>query len=311
MKKFLAALFAALLFLLSFGGCAAAPADNARLRIVCTVFPQYDFLRELTAGVDGVSLTLLLRAGQESHDYDPSSRDIAAIHTCDLFVYVGGESDHWVEEVLRSVNTEHKRVVALLDSVDALEEEHTAHDHHHHEEETEYDEHVWTAPQNAVTICKALTDALCAADGGHAARYRENAAAYTARLQALDDTLRAVAENGVRQEIVVADRFPFLYFCKAYGLSWHAAFSGCAASIEPSSVTVQHLIDTVKAEKLPLVFRCELSAGQVAQTVADNTGCGIATLYACHNLSKTDFDNGETYLSLMYKNAAALKEALS
>ena len=110
---------------------------------------------------------------------------------------------------------------------------------------------------------------------------------------------------------MVADRFPFLYFCKAYGLSWHAAFSGCAASLEPSSVTVQHLIDTVKAEKLPLVFRCELSAGQVAQTVADNTGCGVATLYACHNLSKTDFDNGETYLSLMYKNAAALKEALS
>lgn len=310
MKKLLAAFFAALLFLLSFSGCAAAPADNARLRIVCTVFPQYDFLRELTAGVDGISLTLLLRAGQESHDYDPSSRDIAAIHTCDLFVYVGGESDHWVEEVLRSVDTEHKRITCLLDTVTPLAEEHSEHDHHHHEE-TEYDEHVWTAPQNAITICKALTDALCAADGDRAARYRENAAAYTARLQTLDDTLREVVKNGARREIVVADRFPFLYFCEAYGLSWHAAFAGCAASVEPSSVTVQHLIDTVKEQRLPLVFKCELSAGQVAQTVADNTGCGIATLFACHNLSKIDFDNGETYLSLMYKNAAALREALS
>ena len=310
MKKLLAAFFAALLFLLSFSGCAAAPADNARLRIVCTVFPQYDFLRELTAEVDGISLTLLLRAGQESHDYDPSSRDIAAIHTCDLFVYVGGESDHWVEEVLRSVDTEHKRIICLLDTVTPLAEEHSEHDHHHHEE-TEYDEHVWTAPQNAVKICHALTEALCTLDSDNAARYLENSAAYTARLQALDDTLREVVKNGARREIVVADRFPFLYFCKAYGLSWHAAFAGCAASVEPSSVTVQHLIDTVKEQRLPLIFKCELSAGQVAQTVADNTGCGIATLFACHNLSKTDFDNGETYLSLMYKNAAVLREALS
>lgn len=310
MKKLLAAFFAALLSFLSFSGCAAAPADNARLRIVCTVFPQYDFLRELTAGVDGVSLTLLLRAGQESHDYDPSSRDIAAIHTCDLFVSVGGESDHWVEEVLRSVDTAHKRIFYLLDSVTPLAEEHSEHDHHHHGG-TEYDEHVWTAPQNAIKICHALTEELCTLDSDNAARYLENNAVYTARLQALDDTLREVVKNGARREIVVADRFPFLYFCKAYGLSWHAAFAGCAASVEPSSVTVQHLIDTVKEQRLPLVFKCELSAGQVAQTVADNTGCGIATLFACHNLSKTDFDNGETYLSLMYKNAAALREALS
>lgn len=310
MKKILAAFFAAQLSFLSFSGCAAAPADNARLRIVCTVFPQYDFLRELTAGVDGVSLTLLLRAGQESHDYDPSSRDIAAIHTCDLFVSVGGESDHWVEEVLRSVDTAHKRIIYLLDTVTPLAEEHTEHDHHRHEE-TEYDEHVWTAPQNAIKICHALTEALCMLDSDNAARYLENNAVYTARLQALDDTLREVVKNGARREIVVADRFPFLYFCKAYGLSWHAAFAGCAASVEPSSVTVQHLIDTVKEQRLPLVFKCELSAGQVAQTVADNTGCDIVTLFACHNLSKTDFDNGETYLSLMYKNAAALREALS
>ena len=310
MKKLLAAFFVALLSFLSFSGCIAAPADNARLRIVCTVFPQYDFLRELTAGVDGVSLTLLLRAGQESHDYDPSSRDIAAIHTCDLFVSVGGESDHWVEEVLRSVDTAHKRIFYLLEAVTPLAEEHSAHDHHHNGE-TEYDEHVWTAPQNAIKLCHALTEALCTLDSDNAARYLENNAVYTARLQALDDTLREVVKNGARREIVVADRFPFLYFCKAYGLSPHAAFAGCAASVEPSSVTVQHLIDTVKEQRLPLVFKCELSAGQVAQTVADNTGCGIATLFACHNLSKTDFDNGETYLSLMYKNAAVLREALS
>ncbi len=295
-------LFVVVLCLLcTFAACTAAPANDG-LQIVCSVFPQYDFLREITRGTDA-ELTLLLRAGQESHHYDPSSQDIAAVHNCDMFVYVGGESDSWIDKTLQSVDTADKTVLKLTDMV----EPHENHDGHDHG----YDEHVWTSPANAVEIVRVLLDNLCTLDPAGADTYRANATAYIAKLAQLDTDFQTVVNTAARRTIVVADRFPLLYFCERYGLTYRAAFTGCAASVEPASADVQALINTVKGENIPLVFQMELSAGGVAKTVSEHTGCAVATFYACHNLSKQDMENGETYLSLMQKNLITLKEALN
>ncbi len=304
----------ALLCLLSAVGCSAREKEEPTLSVVCTLFPPYDFLREITAGVDGVELTLLLKPGQESHDYDPSSQDILKIHDADLFVYGGGESDDWIDRVLQSVDTQNKTVISLMDTVSPLSTETVEgmeHDLEEHHEDTEYDEHVWTDPENAITIVKALGDAVTRLDPDSANAYRENTAAYTAKLEALDAAFQTAVDTAARRTIVVADRFPLLYFCRAYDLQYYAAFSGCAASVEPSSATVQFLIDTVKQQQIPAVFQMELSAGGLAGTISENTGCKVMTIYSCHNLSQEDFDNGETYLSLMRKNLDALKEVLN
>jgi len=299
MKKLLALLLAALCCL-SLAACGNPQTDT--VNIVCSAFPQYDFLREITKGVD-VNLTLLLKPGQESHDFDPSSKDIASIHTADMFVYVGGESDSWIDKTLETVNTENKTVLTLMDMVEP-HEEHEGHDHG-------YDEHVWTSPANAIMIANELSEALCEIDEKNADTYRKNLSVYLDKLFALDTAFENAVKEGKRQTIVVADRFPLLYFCEEYGLAYHAAFAGCAASVEPASADVRALIDTVKAQNIPVIFKMELSAGGVAETIAESTGAKVATFYACHNLSKTDFENGETYLSLMQKNLTVLKEALS
>lgn len=304
------AMLAAVLCLLPAGGC-TGPADDAAASIVCTSFPPYDFLREITAGVEEVQLTLLLKPGQESHDYDPSSQDILKIHDCSLFVYGGGESDSWIDGVLQSVDTADKTVLSLMDIVQTLPEETVEGMQDMAASDDAYDEHVWTAPANAAAITEALCGSLCAIDPDHAEIYRANTAVYTDRLHALDAEFTATVNGAARRTIVVADRFPLLYFCRAYRLDYHAAFAGCAASVEPSSATVQFLINTVKAQNIPVVFQMELSTGGLAETIAEHTGCRVMTFYACHNLSQTDYDRGETYLSLMQKNLAALKEALN
>ena len=311
MRKIVCFLVAICLFCSLFG-CSLAVENKEGLQIVCSVFPQYDFLRALTKGAN-VSLSLLLRPGQESHDFDPSSQDIASIHTCDLFVYVGGESDSWIDKALTSVDVRDKTVLKLMDMVQPLSEEH-GHDHghgEHHAHEEAYDEHVWTSPQKAAHIADKLTSALCTQDPANAPLYRQNAKAYTAQLYALDTAFEQVVNHARRNVMVVADRFPLLYFTERYGLSHHAAFAGCASSVEPASADVFALINTVKAENIPVIFQMELSAGTVAGAVKENTGCAVRTFYACHNISKTDFENGETYLSLMQKNLSALKEALN
>lgn len=303
-----------LLCLSALVGCGASTEKKNKVSVVCALFPPYDFLREITAGEEQIELTLLLKPGQESHDYDPSSKDILKIHECDLFVYGGGESDNWIDRVLQSVDTEYKTVISLMDTVNPLATETVEgmeHDHEEHHEETEYDEHVWTDPENAITIVKALQAALGKIDPNNAETYRTNASAYITKLQTLDAEFEQTVNTASRRTVVVADRFPLLYFCKAYDLTYYAAFSGCAASVEPSSATVQFLIDTVKKEQIPAVFQMELSAGALASTIAENTGCKVKTFYSCHNLTQQDFDNGETYLSLMQKNVDALKEVLN
>lgn len=312
----IAALTLTTFLLLSVACTGSSDHDNGKLDIVCTIFPQYDLARSIAGDAPNVNLKLLLGAGQDSHDYDPSSADIAAVHNCDIFIYVGGESDVWVENMLQSADLTGKSVISLMDTAEPLisetPENAEAHDHDHGAlEHVEYDEHVWTSPVNAARLSEAILDAMCEQMPESANTFKANADKLHGKLEELDNDFRALTDGVESPYIVVADRFPLLYFCNEYGIGYTAAFSGCAASTEPSSKTVQYLIKKVISEDIPVVFKLDTSTGNVAQTVADATGAKVLTLWSCHTVSADDFAAGVTYTELMRRNLTALTEAFA
>ncbi len=307
MKKLTAFLCTLLLCVSIMGlfGCADKPADDGKLQVISTVFAPYDFAREV--GGARVNAQMLVPPGTETHAYEPTARDLIAVQNCDVFIYVGGESDAWVKTLLDAIDTDSVQLVTLMDCVELLPEEH-AHDHDH--DEAVYDEHVWTSPANAVRITEKITTALSTADPDGAAVYAQHCADYTQKLTALDAAFSAAVAEGKRQTLVMADRFPLRYFAERYGLTYYAAFAGCAHETEPSAATVAALIDTVKAQNIPVVLMLELSNGRMAQTVSRETGAVVRTFHACHNVTSAEMQAGATYLSLMHQNCDVLKEAL-
>ncbi|MDR1278363.1 MAG: metal ABC transporter substrate-binding protein [Treponema sp.] len=289
--------------------------DNGKVTVVTTVFPPYDFIREI-AGAN-VNLSMLLPPGAESHSFEPTPQDIIKIQRSDIFIYVGGESDAWADRILSSIKTGKTKIISLMDCVDVVEEElvegmqeeeEEEHDHDH--EEAELDEHVWTSPRNAKLIVEKISAALCEADPANAPGYRTNTAAYLEKLDVLDAAFRDVVSRGTQKPLVFGDRFPFRYFADAYGLSYFAAFRGCSTETEASAATVAFLINKVRDEKIPVVFHIELSNEKIADTICEATGAKKLLFHAAHNVTKRDFDRGITYLEIMTGNAETLKEAL-
>lgn len=319
--------------------------EGKRLKVVTTIFPQYDFVRQIAG--EEVELTMLLKPGEESHSYEPTPKDIIAIQNSDLFIYVGGENDAWVEDILDSLDMENMQTLKLMDCVETVEEEHVegmkghTHTDEAHEEELseeigqaeresdvseeqdseghahdeqhvhEVDEHVWTAPENAIQIVENILAALCKLDADRADIYQKNAAEYETQLYALDEEYRTVASEASRHTLLFGDRFPFRYFVDAYDLDYYAAFPGCASDTEPSAATMAFLIDKVKEEQIPIVLKMELSNENIAKAIAEATGTEVKVFYSCHNLTAEQFEKGETYLSMMEQNVETLKEALT
>ncbi len=319
MKRLISLLLAGVL-LGALCGCSAPAKQEEGLSVVATIFPQYDFARQVMGSSN--HLTMLLRPGQEVHSYEPTPQDIIAIQNCDLFIYVGGESDAWIEDVLEGMDTSHMVILSLMDLVDPLEEDtdsvlENPEEHSHedgeatHLHQEEYDEHVWTSPKNAMLITQAICDALCDIDPSNAQTYRQNTADYLEQLEGLDQDFREVISNAGRDTLIFGDRFPLLYFVREYGLNYYAAFPGCASETEPSAATVARLIDLVREEQVPVVYQIELSNGNIARSIADSSGAKVETFYTCHNITRDDFNAGETYLSLMERNVNSLKEALN
>ncbi len=315
MKKTLC-LILALSLLMCLPACGREPAretePEAELTIVATLFPAYDFARQIAG--DRASVYLLVPPGAEAHSFEPTARDMIRIRECSLFFCNGGESEAWVEELLADQQIE---TLVMLDCVDALEEEvregmQEIHEEHGDEEEEgpEYDEHVWTSPVNAKRICQALCERLCELDPEGERVYRANLARYAAQLDMLDAEFRQAVENGRRRTVVFADRFPVRYFVEEYGLEYYAAFPGCADDTEPSARTVAFLIDKVRDEEIPAVFTIEFSNEKMADVICEDTGCRKLRFHPCHNVSAEDLENGVSYLSLMRNNLEALKEAL-
>ena len=318
LRKFTAVALILILALLVLAACAPKDATETTsgISIVSTVFPSYDFARQITAGTDA-NITLLLQPGEEVHSFDPTSQDIIRIQNADLFLYVGGENDTWVNGVLtgldKSVNT-----FRMMDYVTLYEEELVAGMQAEEEDATatgdtaqEWDEHVWTAPVNAIAIVKAMTAELISIDPANAKTYQANSDAYVAQLEALDQSFWDVVNASTRKTVVFADRFPVRYFVEEFGLSYYAAFPGCSAETEASAATIASLIDHVKSENIPVVFYIEMSNQQMADTVAEATGAKTMLFHTCHNVTKAEFESGATYLSLMQNNVLALKAALN
>ena len=373
-------------------------AAESRLQVVATIFPQYDFARQIAGGKADVYM--LLKPGEEIHSYEPTPQDIKMIQNSDLFIYTGGENDVWVENILASLGEEKggPRTVRLLDLVETFEEEELEgmmpekgeHDHGHgseeeaeeghdheaeedhdheteeghdheaegdHEHETEEDhdhvadaatitgghthvhggepdEHVWTSPENCVTLIRALTEEFCSADPANAELYRTNGDAYRDAFEELDAQYLEMAAKAVRKTILFGDRFPFRYLAEELGLTCYAAFSGCSAESEPSAATIAFLIDKAAEEQLPVVFQIEFSNGNIARAISEAAqvkikrnaakraeGAGgaagteipriqVLQLHSCHNVTGNEFSSGETCLSLMTKNLQALRTAL-
>ena len=300
--------------------------DDGRISVVTTIFPQYDFVRQIAG--DSVDLKMLLKPGEETHSYEPTPQDIIAIQNSDIFIYVGGENDAWVEDILDSMPDAGMHTLKLIDCVDTVEEEHVegmqeqpGHSHEeeeYHGDETEeahsvheIDEHVWTSPVNASAIVDEIKELLAQTDPDNRQRYEENAEAYEAELAALDAAFREVVDNAGRRLVIFGDRFPFRYFADEYGLDYYAAFPGCASDTEPSAAVMAFLINKVAEEKVPAVLKMELSNENIANAIAEATGTEVRTFYSCHNLTAQEFENGETYLSMMQKNVETLKEVLN
>ncbi len=309
----------------SFPGSEDSQEDAAgdKISVVTTIFPQYDFVRQVAG--DRVDLKMLLKPGEESHSYEPTPQDIIAIQNCDIFIYVGGENDVWVEDILDSMPDAGMQTLRLMDCVDTVEEEHVqgmeeqpghTHARDDGEEEADHsvheiDEHVWTSPENASLIVARIAELLSEEDPANAGVYESNASAYEKELERLDQKFREIVDSAERNLIIFGDRFPFRYFADAYGLEYYAAFPGCASDTEPSAATMAFLIRKAEEEKVPAVLKMELSSDNIANAVAEAAGVDVKVFYSCHNLSAEQFENGETYLSMMEKNAETLKEVLN
>ena len=323
MKKRILALLLAAAVALPLCACAPAgeEAEDGRLQVVCSLFPYYDFVREI--GGAYVSPRLLVAAGREAHSFEPTPMDVIRVSRADVFVYNGGEGEQWVDEILSSAGENIPTVLRMMDYADTLTEEplaghddhdHADHDHEHDDDhdsdDIEYDEHIWTSPVQAMKLCRAICDALCAADPAHAAVYRSNLENYLGQLAELDVAFRQVCSEKKRSLLVFGDRFPLLYFCREYGLDYRAAFHGCSSDTEPSLYTLKFLIDKVRQQDIPVVYALELSSRKVADAIAETTGVTVETFYSCQTVSQADWAAGEGYVSLMRRNVAALREGI-
>ena len=320
MKRVLTGALACVLLLSACAPALPETTPKAGLRVVATIFPAYDFAR--AAAGDLAQVTLLLPPGAESHSYEPSPADILAVQDCDLFVYLGGESDAWVDTILENIEPRGVQL-RMMDCVTLLEEEtregmqalpghdHDSHEGHGHGEVVEIDEHVWTAPRNAAAITRAVGEHLAALDGTHAGEYRAGAGDYAARLESLDGEFEEFFSGLDRRTMIFGDRFPLRYFAAAYDLDYYAAFPGCGAQTEPSAATVAFLTGKVASEGLSTVWYIEFSNHLVADSIAEAAGASTAMLHTCHNVSKAELEAGATYLSLMEGNLDTLRSCMN
>ena len=327
MKKITALLLALFMLVGALAGCGKQNDTNQtdKLSIVTTIFPEYDWVREILGEkADNAEITMLLDNGVDLHSYQPTADDIVKISDCDLFIYVGGESDEWVEDALRNAANGNMKVINLLevlgDSVKTeeivegmQEEEHEHEDAEEHEHEEEADEHVWLSLKNAKMLVRVISKALQELDPDNKDIYAANADAYVKKLSALDADYQAAVDAASNKTILFGDRFPFRYLVDDYGLRYYAAFVGCSAETEAGFETISFLAKRVDEWKLPCVLTIEGAQHKIAETVVRNTTAKnqrVLTMDSMQSTTSKDVKNGTTYLSVMEKNLSVLKEAL-
>ena len=302
MKRYLSLLLAVSMLLATLALTACVPTlSDSEVSIVAANFAGYDFAAEII-GRDNERVSLTFLSAGDSHSFNPTYGDIAKIQNADLFIYVGGESDHALESVLGGVRED--AIFKMVDYVEllAIEEDEDGHGH-------EYDEHVWTSPYHASLIVVALSEKLCKIDPEGAEDYRKNTEEYLKKLYALDADFMSLFAKAEDATLVVGDRFPFLYFANRYGFAYEAAFPSCSSASEPSPYRVIELVELVKAKKISTVFYMESGNHSVAERIASEGGAATALLHSCHKVTPEEMQNGTTYLSLMQQNYEAIRTA--
>lgn len=324
MKKMLHKLWSGILIiclissvLVSVNGCGKRKKEDGKITVVTTLFPQYDFVRQIAG--DKVNVTLLLQPGIEAHSYDPSPSDLVAINESNLFIYTGKYMETWAADIISSLEKD----VAVLDlsegiKLTAVEEEHgqeeeqeeehlsaEAEEHYH-----EYDPHIWTSLENAQFMVSKITESLCELDSENRSYYEENARKYKEELHLLELQLKEIVANAENKTIYFGGKFAMYYFAEEMGLDYIAAFDSCTSETEPSAKLVAKIVDAVKENHVPVVYYEELSNHKAADTICAETGAKALLLHSCHNISKDEYKAGVTYLSLMKQNRDNLIEGL-
>ena len=317
--KRISALVTALLLLLCLCGCRGTQnEENEKIKVVCTVFPIYDWTREIAGDKAGISL--LLSNGTDMHSFQPSAADMIKIAECDVLIYIGGESDEWVDEAIGLYNNKNRSLVNLMELLgdSAHTEEHTEgmqeERHSHGEEEEELDEHIWLSLKNAALFTENIAEVLGEKDPDNAEFYRESYVKYSEKIMSLDSEYRTAVSGARIKTLLFADRFPFRYLTEDYGLSYYAAFPGCSAETEASFETVAFLSAKTDELGLKYILTTETAGTKIADTVRANTrkkNQEILVLDSMQSVAKKDAEKGVTYLSVMQKNLEALKKALS
>lgn len=304
--------------LLSACAASAPQQSTGKVQVVATIFPVYDWVRTLVGERrEQVEVTFLLDQGVDLHSYQPSVADMIKVSECDLFIYVGGESDRWVEDARKEAVNRRQIAVDLLETLGnrAREEEITEGMESEEDDENEaaYDEHVWLSLKNAALLCRRLADALCTVDEEGASVYRANAETYIKKLEELDAAYQAAVDGAARKTLLFGDRFPFRYLAEDYGLTYYAAFAGCAAETEASFETVVFLAGKVDELGLPCILKTESSDGALAETIRHNTDGGdqiILTMDSMQSVTARDVAAGATYLGTMENNLRVMQSAL-
>ena len=302
------------------GAAPAGGSQDDKVQIVATIFPEYDWVMNILGDKSGdAEVTMLLDRGVDLHSYQPTADDILKISTCDMFIYVGGESDEWVADALKEAVNKDMVAVNLLEvlgtsvkeeeTVEGMQEE----EHEEHEEEAEYDEHVWLSLKNAATLTEYISNELQKLDPDNAKSYEKNTEDYVAKLKELDKKYSDTVEKATIKTVLFGDRFPFRYLTDDYGLTYYAAFVGCSAETEASFETVMFLAKKVDELKLPAVMTIEGDDHRIAETIVENTQSRdqkILTMDSMQSTTSDDVKGGTTYLSVMENNLTALAEAL-
>lgn len=321
MKRIISLVLVLVLAVSLFAGCSGTSgSDDGKLNIVATIFPEYDWVKNITAGADNVDVTLLLDNGADLHSYQPTAEDIVKISSCDVFIYVGGESDKWVDDALKGAVNKNMVKINLIELLGsrAKEEEtvegmQTEKAEESDEEDPEFDEHVWLSLKNASTLCKQISDKLCEVDEENKAIYTKNTGDYLNKIRYLDNKYQNVRDTAKYDTMIFADRFPFRYLMDDYNLKYYAAFLGCSAESEASFETVAFLAKKLDELKLPAVMTIDKSDGKLAKTVIETSkqkNAQILEMDSMQSVTSNDVENGTTYLSIMERNLNAFTNAI-
>lgn len=311
--------------------------NDGKIEIIATLFPQYDFAKQI--GGDKVNVTLLLPPGSESHTYEPTPQDMVKINDSELFIFTGSEMEPWAENLISGMKND-INVLDLSKTVDLInseefEEKHEgehehhhedkdgedhddkdeAHDHSHHEHSGEghhhtYDPHIWLNPEYAIKMAKSIEEELCKIDPQNADYYRNNAQKYIKEISDLDADFEEVVKNSSNKKIAFGGAFAYAYFVERYNLDFISAYETCGESAEPSTSKIKEVIDYIKANKIPVIFYKEYSTGNIAKTISEATGAKMLVFNTVHNVSKQELENGASYVSIMKQNLENLKQAL-